>query len=138
MKHFLIILHLKRRFEHRYSICYQKFTRRASQGALYCQVCGSPTKKLLSYLDHYLRPIVEESASYIKDTNHFLQQIFEIHTSTPPNSWLVTLDVKSLYTNIPQDEGIKDKELKNIWSKTPILALQRHNKLGDWLTHTKF
>ena len=85
--------------------------------------CGSPTEKLLSYLDHYLRPIVEESASYIKDTTHFLQQIFEIHTSIPPNSWLVTLDVKSLYTNIPQEEGIEAclKAILNYYGDTPPL-----------------
>ena len=85
--------------------------------------CGSPTEKLSSYLDHYLRPIVEESASYIKDTTHFLQQIFEIHTSIPPNSWLVTLDVKSLYTNIPQEEGIEAclEAIRNYYGDTPPL-----------------
>jgi hypothetical protein len=45
--------------------------------------------------------------SYIKDTNHFLQTIFNITTPLPPHTILATIDVKSLYTNIPHDEGIR-------------------------------
>ena len=44
--------------------------------------------------------------SYIKDTNHFLQTIFNLDTPLPPNTILATIDVKSLYTNIPHDKGI--------------------------------
>ena len=43
--------------------------------------------------------------SYLKDTTHFLQKISAIHT-LPPNTLLVTLDVTSLYINIPHHEGI--------------------------------
>ena len=43
----------------------------------------------------------------MKDTNHFLQTIFNLDTPLPPNTILATIDVKSLYTNIPHDEGIK-------------------------------
>ena len=38
-------------------------------------------------------------------STHFLQKINSIHT-LPPNCQLVTLDVTSLYTNIPHNEGI--------------------------------
>ena len=31
--------------------------------------------------------------------------VLDMHTIIPPDSILVTLDVWSLYTNIPQDEG---------------------------------
>ena len=44
--------------------------------------------------------------SYIKDTTHFLKTILDIPTPLPVNSILVTLDVTSLYTNIPHEEGI--------------------------------
>ena len=47
--------------------------------------CSYQMEKLLSYLYQNLRPIVEESASYIKGTTHLLQQIFEIHTSIAPS-----------------------------------------------------
>ena len=68
--------------------------------------CGSPTEKLSKFLDHFLKPIVKTIPSYIKDTNHFLQIIIRERHNFPPGIILCTLDVKSLYTNIPQDEGI--------------------------------
>ena len=40
------------------------------------------------------------------DTNHFLQTIFNLDTPLPPNTIIATIDVKSLYTNIPHAEGI--------------------------------
>ena len=68
--------------------------------------CQSPTVVLSQYLDFYLKPIVTETPSYIKDTNHFLQTILNLQTEIKPGNILVTMDVKSLYTNIPQDLGI--------------------------------
>ena len=65
----------------------------------------SPTANLSVYLDYYLKPIVRTLPSYIKDTDHFLQTILHDNLEIPVNSILVTLDVRSLYTNIPQDEG---------------------------------
>ena len=45
--------------------------------------------------------------SYIKDTDDFLKTVLDTNTIIPPNSILVTLDVRSLSTNIPQDEGTR-------------------------------
>ena len=67
--------------------------------------CNSPTEKLSQYLDFYLKPIVRNIPSYIKDTTHFLQVVLN-QKEIPNNAILVTLDVKSLYTNIPHNEGI--------------------------------
>ena len=67
--------------------------------------CQSPTVALSQYLDFYLKPIVKEIPSFIKDTNHFLQTVFTLRDQIIPGSILVTMDVKSLYTNIPQDLG---------------------------------
>ena len=69
--------------------------------------CGSPTANLSTYLDHYLKPVVQTTASYFKNTTHFLQILSEHDGLIPPNSLLVTFDVKSLYTNIPHGEGIQ-------------------------------
>ena len=69
--------------------------------------CQSPTVALSQYLDFYLKPIVKETPSYIKDTNHFLRTVFNLQTEIRPGNILVTMDVKSLYTNIPQDLGIQ-------------------------------
>ena len=49
--------------------------------------------------------MVKSIDSYIKDTTHFLCKIQSV-TNLPSNTLLVTLDVTSLYTNIPHDEGI--------------------------------
>ena len=67
--------------------------------------CNSPTEKLSQYLDFYLKPIVRSIPSYIKDITHFLRVILD-QTEIPNNTILVTLDVKSLFTNIPHDKGI--------------------------------
>ena len=68
--------------------------------------CDSSTDRLSSFIDTHLKPLCSSLPSYIKDTNHFLQTIFNITTPLPPNTILATIDVKSLYTNIPHDEGI--------------------------------
>ena len=44
--------------------------------------------------------------SYIKDTTHFLLRLQNLGP-LPDNAILVTLDVSSLYTNIPHKEGIE-------------------------------
>ena len=44
--------------------------------------------------------------SYVRDTQHFIKRIRELG-QLPENSLLVTLDVSSLYTNIPNHEGIQ-------------------------------
>ena len=68
--------------------------------------CDSPTEKLSIFIDHFLKQVVPFIPSYIKDTNHFLQTVLNIPFPLPSGALLVTIDVTSLYTNIPQDEGI--------------------------------
>ena len=41
--------------------------------------------------------------SFIKDTNDFINKIDNF--TVPPNSFLATIDVKPLYTSIPNNEG---------------------------------
>ena len=68
--------------------------------------CDSRTSRLSIFLDYYLKPIVSTLPSFIKDTNHFLQMVLDDQRTIPVDATLVTLDVKALYTNIPNDEGI--------------------------------
>ncbi|XP_074648985.1 uncharacterized protein LOC141904308 [Tubulanus polymorphus] len=66
---------------------------------------NGPTEKISKYLDYFLRPIASRVSTYIQDTNDFLNKI----NSLPPlrkDAILVTMDVKSLYTNIPHGEAI--------------------------------
>ena len=52
-----------------------------------------------------MQPHVKELPSYVKDTTDFLNKVDQLE-KVPENSTLVSLDVKSLYTNIPNNEGI--------------------------------
>ena len=69
-------------------------------------VSGSsgPTERISRLVDSLLQSIAIEQESYIKDTTAFIN--FIENTQIPDNAVLATLDVSSLKTNIPQDEGI--------------------------------
>ena len=65
----------------------------------------APAEKISQFVDFHLRLLVETIPSYVKDNTHFLQKIDSMGTLSS-NTILVTLDVSSLYTNIPHEEGI--------------------------------
>ena len=65
-----------------------------------------PTERLSHFVEYHLQPLVHKLPSFVKDTNDFLNKLLTIG-NLPANSLLVTLDVSSLYTNIPHNEGIK-------------------------------
>ena len=67
---------------------------------------SSACEKISQLVDHFLRPPTTKLRSYIKDTTHFLQKLEELGT-LPDNSYLVTLDVVSLYTKMPNDLTIQ-------------------------------
>ena len=69
--------------------------------------CGEPTVKLSQYADHLLKPLLKNIPSYVQDTTDFLCRIFDVNQNLPHDIILITIDVKSLYTNIPNDECIK-------------------------------
>ena len=62
------------------------------------------TSEISRFVDHHLQPLVREIPSYIKDKNDFINKIDNF--DVPPNTYPVTMDVKSLYTSIPNNEGI--------------------------------
>ena len=66
--------------------------------------CDGPTEKLSSFVDKLLQPIAQHQKSYLKDTTDFVN--FIDNTKVPADVILVSMDVTSLYTNIPQEEGI--------------------------------
>ena len=55
-------------------------------------------------MDHFIQPLIPSLKSYIKDSGHFLWLLNNINL--PDDIILCTLDVTSLYTNIPNNEGI--------------------------------
>ena len=74
-----------------------------------CNTINSATTNISKWVDDQLQPLVKTLLSYLKDDNDFLRKLVEISTnqSLPPGTLLFTWDVKSLYTNIPHDGGIK-------------------------------
>ena len=89
------------------------------------------TTKISKYVDHYIQPLVQNVRSYIRDTTDLLNKIKTID-KIPVNALLVTMDVRSLYTNICHEEGLL--ALKNALNKRPnkepatdaLLTLMRH------------
>ena len=80
--------------------------------------CGTPTEKVSEFLDSQLKPVMQSSRSYIKDSGDFIKKIKNIGT-IPKESILVTADVVGLYPSIPHDAGLKalEKALNNRTNK---------------------
>ena len=66
---------------------------------------GHPTERISEFVSFHLNPLAQSLPSYVKNTSHLLNILKEIDV-LPNNALLVTLDVSSLYTNIPTNEGI--------------------------------
>ena len=66
---------------------------------------SSCTENISKYCDFILNPFMQMLPSYVKDTTDFINKIKDIKLKD--NSYLVTLDVSSLYTNIPHEEGME-------------------------------
>ena len=63
--------------------------------------CGTPTEKVSEYLDYILKPIMQDSWSYIKDSGDFLKKVKSI------SKILVTADVIGLYPSISHETGLE-------------------------------
>ena len=68
---------------------------------------------------YYLQPEVKKFKSYVKDPTNFIKKI-EAIDPLRDDSYLVSLDVCSLYTNIPHKEGIQAVKQKSKKSKSII------------------
>ena len=81
--------------------------------------CDGPTEKISSFVDTLLQPISKSQRSYLKDTTDFINYIES--TKVKNRTFLVSMDVTSLYTNIPQNEGIDTvcKAYDNFYKDNP-------------------
>ncbi|XP_056017307.1 uncharacterized protein LOC125656461 [Ostrea edulis] len=77
---------------------------------------GHPTEKISEFIDLHLRQHVEDLPSYLKDTTDYLNKTPS--SGLPDHTLLVTMDVTSLYTNIPHDEGIE--ACREVWNNRVI------------------
>ena len=66
---------------------------------------GGPTEKISALVDSILKPLVTALPSHVRDSTDFINQIQTL--TLPLNHTLLTIDVSSLYTNIPHAEGIE-------------------------------
>ena len=58
-----------------------------------------------AFVDHWLQPYVKQLPSYIQDSTEFINLIEK--TKLPENCLLASIDVSSLYTNIPHSDGLE-------------------------------
>ena len=84
--------------------------------------CDGPTERRSSFVDRILQPIAQMQEPYLKDMTHFIRYIES--TRVPRNAFLVSMDVTSLYTNIPQEEGISIvcNAYKNFHAQKPPIS----------------
>ena len=70
--------------------------------------CGLPTEKLSEFLDSHLIGIIQESWSYIKDSNSndFINKTKNLKDISQ-EALLVTADVVGLYPSILHEDGLK-------------------------------
>lgn len=66
---------------------------------------GSETYHTAEYLEHFLNPLSNKHPSYIKDTFEFVKIIKKL--KVPHDIFFFSMDVESLYTNIPIEAGIR-------------------------------
>ena len=66
---------------------------------------GWPTERISQFVDHFLKHVSCKGRSFIKDTSDFLRLIDGI-APVPKHSFLVILEVVSLYPNIPISDSI--------------------------------
>ena len=91
------------------------------------------------FVDYPLQSIAKVHGSYLKDTTDFLNFIEK--TKVAMDTMLVSMEVTSLYTNIPQEEGInilcKTYETFHL-NKPPIPTLYIRDMLGLILKENSF
>ena len=77
------------------------------------------------YVDYHLQPEVCKLKSYTKDSTDAMNKLAEIKSEITEHDILVTMDVHSLYTNIPNDEGMQAvrEKLNNSPSRIPTRVI---------------
>ena len=78
---------------------------------------GHPTEKISEFVNLHLQSHVQTLPSYLQDTTDFLKKQ-EALGPIPSDALPVSMDVTSLYTNIPHSDGIKACE--EAWDERDI------------------
>jgi hypothetical protein len=110
--------------------------------------CNSEDTEICKYIDSFLKPIVAKQPFILSNTEHLIKILQE--TTLSKNSILFSMDVNSLYTNIPIGKGIEI--VKKYFDKYPAprrpdshilnllsISLYKNDFLfyGQWYRQTK-
>lgn len=68
---------------------------------------GCHTEKISKFVDHHLQSMNKNLESHVQDTTDLVKKLENLPESPKEDTILVTLDVRSLYTNIPNNEGLE-------------------------------
>ena len=82
-----------------------KLHKKGVPGRPICSPVNHPTSRISKLVDEHIKEYVPKRKSYIRDTQDFIKNIKSLGP-IPEGAILCTLDVSSLYTNIPNNEGI--------------------------------
>lgn len=85
---------------------------------------GSLLEPLSQFCDFFLKPLIQQTPTYLKDTKSLLSLLQDL-TIDDDSTILVTLDIESLYTSIPQDDTIR--VLGKLWKRLPGTTRLRRN-----------
>lgn len=105
-------------------ICFPRYTKNPATwfppfvmppGRPIVSYCGSDTDRVADFIEHFLNPLSIKHPAYIKDTYHFIDIVKSL--TVPPNSFLFSLDVDNLYTNIDTKSGLA--AVKKLFYKYP-------------------
>ena len=84
-----------------------KIHKHATPGRPIVSASSCPTELISEFVDSILQPLVASLPSYVKDTNHALHVLEDFTFDASVNQKLIfTMDVSSLYTNIPNNDGL--------------------------------
>ena len=70
-----------------------------------CSSNNHPTERISEFVDHHIRKYAISLPSYVRDTQDFINKIKALGP-LPEDTLLVTMDVTSLYTSIPNQQGM--------------------------------
>jgi hypothetical protein len=65
---------------------------------------NGPLERISTFVDYFLKPIVTQQSTYVRDTSDFINKIEQ--AIIPENAILVVADIESMYTNIQHKDAI--------------------------------
>ena len=86
--------------------------------------CNEPMERISAFVNTLLQPISISQTSYLKDTTDFINFIENMKVRL--NAFLVSMDVTSLYMNIPQEKDITTvcRAYENFHKNNPPIPTQ--------------